>query len=304
MLYNLDLHTHLLKNRQSAKKYWRYVCDKGLLGTAITEYSTDNPKKAYFKLLSKKPKDLVLIPGVKIKTDSGDVLLYSKSPDIYEYSIIYEEDVSIKRLIDFANKKDYLISIAYPFGLLSNSATYILGLDKLEKLIKSKKIGVEAYTGTIGYLSYYMFDSFFLRKLRQILDYFKLQHFFRSIGLSAVSDYFTRTLDQKSYDMVYKFEAAIKLGKMAKYITAGSASYNVQGIGSGVLTLDVPKYILSDDDIIKINGFILNKIKHKKIKTVGPPGNYTDVLFQRSTDRKTKVRAYKDLIYLTKRSVK
>lgn len=304
MLLNLDLHTHLKVKKESVKNYWKSVKDANLIGVAITEYNYLDPKKAYFDLLVRKPKGMILIPGIKIKTDAGEVLLYSPDDDIYNYSILYEENISLKRLIDFAKKKNYLISIAHPFGLISNSASYILGLDKLEKLIKEKKIGVEAYTGTIGYLSYYLYDSFFIRKLRKLLDFLELQRFFKTIGLSNLSEFFTHKLDQKSYDMVYKFEAAIKLGKIASYVTAGSGSYTIDGIGSGVLTMDLPKSILEETDYIKQNNAILNRIRKKKIKTVGPPGRYDDDLFQRSTARKTKRRAYKDLMYLTQRSVK
>ena len=303
MLYNLDLHTHLLKNKEDAKKYWKTVCKNNLLGTAITEYNYLNPFKAYSELFKYKPKNKILIPGVKILTDSGEVLVYSKNPEIYNYAIIYEDKVSLRRLIDFCNKKKYLITIAHPFGLISNSATYILGLDKLEKVIKEKNIGVEAYTGRIGYLSYYMYDSYFLRRIRYILDYLELHRLFRTIGLSSISEYFTHKMDQKSYDVVYKFEAAIKLGKSAKFVTAGSGSYNIDEIGSGILTIDLPKSFLDEPDNILQNKILLNKIRYKKIKAVGPPGNYTDNLFVRSTARKTKVKAYKDLVYLTKRSV-
>lgn len=303
MLYNLDLHTHLYKRRTSAKKYWKMVCYNNILGTAITEYNHLNPKKAYLELLKYKPKDKILIPGVKIITDYGEVIVFSKDDDIYNYSIIFEDKVSLKRLIDFCNRKDYLISIAHPFGFISNSATYLMGLDKLEKLIKEKKIGVEAYTGTIGYLSYYLYDSFFLRKLKSILEYLELNRFFKTIGLSKLNDFFTNKFDQKSYDIVYRFEAAIKLGKIAKYVTAGSGSYNAEDIGSGVLTLNISNSFFNIKDEIKKNKFILNKIKYKRIKAVGPPGKYSEKIFERSTARKTKIKAYKDLMYLTKRSV-
>ncbi len=303
MLYNIDLHTHLHKNKESVKKYWKIVCENNLLGTAITEYNYLDPKKAYLDLLKYKPKDKILIPGIKIMTDSGEVLVYSSDEEMYNYSILYENKVALRRLIDFCSKKNYMITIAHPFGLISNSATYILGLDRLEKLIKEKKIGVEAYTGTIGYLSYYMYDSFFLRKVRDVLDYLELHRFFRTIGLSNFSEYITHKIDQKSYDVVYRFEAAIKLGKSAKFITAGSGSYNVGEIGSGIITLDLPKSLIdSSDDKVK-NKTILDRIKFKRIMSVGPPGIYTDNLFERSTARKTKTKAYKDLMYLTKRSI-
>lgn len=302
MPYNLDMHTHLLKNKESAKKYWKLVRANDLLGTAITEYNYLNPKLAYDLLLKYKPKDKILIPGIKILTDSGEVIVYSKDDKIYNYSILYEDRVSIKRLIDFCNKKGYLITIAHPFGLISNSATYILGLDKLEKLIKEKRIGVETYTGTIGYLSYYMYDSFFLRKVRHILDYLELYKFFRTIGLSSFVEKITHKLDQKSYDVVYRFQAAIKLGKIASFIVGGSGSNTIDGIGSGITTLNLTKSFFEKTDYEK-NKIILEKIKYKKIISVGPPGKYTDDLFERSTARKTKLKAYKDLMYLTKRSI-
>lgn len=302
MICNIDMHTHLFKKKESAKKYWKVVLSNNLIGTAITEYNYLNPKKAYFDLLKYKPKDKILIPGIKIMSDSGEVIIFSNTPEIYNYSLLYEENVSLKRLIDFCNKKEYLIAIAHPFGLISNSATYILGLDRLERLIKEKKIGVEAYTGTIGYLSYYMYDSFFLRKVRFILDYLELHRFFRAIGLSNFSEKITHKIDQKSYDVVYRFQAAIKLGKSACFIVGGSGSYNVDEIGSGITTIDLSKSFFENDDEIK-NKIILDKIKYKKIVSVGPPGNYTDSLFERSTARKTKRKAYNDLLYLTKRSI-
>jgi len=306
MLYNLDLHTHLRKAHQSPKKYWAQVIDNNLLGTAITEYNNCNPKKAYFDLLSSKPKDKILIPGIKIMSDCGEVLVFSSDDDMYNYSILYEENISLKRLIDFCVKKNYLITIAHPFGSIKNSATYIMGLPKLEKLISEKNIGVEAYTGILGYLSYYMYDSFFLKTLKKMLDFFEIHKFFEAIGVSKISEKVTKTIDQKSYDVVFKFSAAIKLGQKAKYVTAGSGSYYVDRIGNGVLTIDVPnpKSFFEEMDTKKQISFILDKIKSKKIVAVGPPGKYTEGLFVRSTARKTKIKAYNDLMYLTKNSIK
>lgn len=306
MLYNLDLHTHLRKRRESPKNYWKAVIENNLLGTAITEYNNCDPKKAYFDLLAKKPKDKILIPGMKVPTDCGEVLVYSPDESLYDYNILYEENVSLKRLIDFCNKKNYLVSIAHPFGSIKNSATYIMGLPKLEKLISEKNIGVEAYTGILGYLSYYMYDSFFIRTFRKISDFFEIHKFYTQIGVSRVFEKVTKMIDQKSYDVVFKFSAAIKLGKQAKFVTAGSGSFYVDRIGNGVLTIDVPntKNFFEEMDSKKQIEFILDKIKNKKIVAVGPPGKYTDDLFIRSTARKTKIKAYNDLIYLTKNSVK
>jgi hypothetical protein len=306
MLYNLDLHTHLRKTRESPKRYWNQVIENNLLGTAITEYNDCNPKKAYFDLLARKPKDKVLIPGMKIMSDCGEVLVYSSDDDIYNYSILYEDNVSLKRLIDFCSKKNYLITIAHPFGSIKNSATYIMGLPKLEKLISEKNIGVEAYTGILGYLSYYMYDSFFLRTLRRLFNYFELHKFFNIIGVNKISDKVTKKIDQKSYDVVFKFSAAIKLAQKAKYVTAGSGSYYVDRIGNGVLTIDIPsqKSFFEEMDTKKQIEYVLDKIKSKKIIAVGPPGKYTEDLFIRSTARKTKIKAYNDLMYLTKNSIK
>lgn len=295
MQYNLDLHTHLPR-KASLKKYWKYVVDNKLLGTAITEYANKNPKISYQQLLKYKPKNKILIPGVKIKSDSGEVIVYSPTPEIYDFSIIYEENVSLNRLIDFCDKKNYLIVIAHPFGLISNSASYIVGLNKLEKLVKEKNVGVEAYTGTIGYLSYYLYDSFFLRKLRQLMNYLELNRMVNALGLSRFPEYLTKKLDQKSYDIVYRFGAAIELGNKAKYITAGSGSENIERIGSGIITLDVQKDVYEKENV---NEIILNKIKLKEVVSVGPPGTFKEELFERSTNRITKLKAYDDLVYIT-----
>ncbi len=304
MKCTLDLNTKLLKTKQSPKKYWQYVKRRGLLGTAITEGSDNNPKKAYFELLKHKPKDKILIPGMTVSTDSGEILIYASSEDIYNYGLLYETGISIKRVCDFCKKKNFLVSIAHPFGLISNSATYLMGLDKLEKFIKKNNIGVEAYTGVIGYLSYYMYDSFFIRKLRQLLDFFEVHEFFDALGLRNFSFMINKKLDQKSYDVVYKFAAAIKLGKIAKFVTAGSGTEYVYRIGSGTLILDLPKSVIDEENTYNKNKEILDRISNKRIISVGPPGRYTEELFERSTDRITKKKAYNDLIYLTKRSVK
>ena len=54
-----------------------------------------------------------------------------------------------------------------------------------------------------------------------------------------MADKLNQKIDQKSYDLVYKFSATIKLAQMAKFVTAGSGTDYVDRIGSGVLTIDL-----------------------------------------------------------------
>ncbi|MFA5745502.1 MAG: hypothetical protein WCX82_01600 [archaeon] len=300
MQYNLDLNTHFLKRKQSSKRYWQYVNKNNLLGTAITEYASNNPKKAYFDLLKEKPKNSILIPGLTVATDLGDVLVYAANEDIYSYSVFFEENVSMKRIYDLCERKNYLFSIAHPFGLINNSASYKMGLSKLETFIKEKNVGVEAYNGMIGYLSYYMYDSFFIKSLRDVLWYIQEHDVFNFAGISKLADKLNQKIDQKSYDLVYKFAATIKLSQMANFVTAGSGTDYVDRIGSGVLTLDLAKTIVEEVNTQNQNQELLNKITKRKIISFGPPGKYTDELFERSTARITKRKAYDDLIYLTK----
>lgn len=300
MNYNIDLNTSFLKRRQSPKRYWKFVAkSNNLLGTAITENSRLNPKKAYFDLYSAKPKNKILIPGVTVSTDSGDILVYSQTPELYDYGVIYEENVSIKRIYELCEKKGYLLSIAHPFGLINNSASYMMGLSKLEKFIKEKNVGIEAYNGMIGYLSYYMYDSFFLKTTRDFLDFVHSHKPFNVFGMSKLAGSIHRKIDQKSYDMVYKFAATIKLSQTACFITAGSGTDYVDRIGSGVVTLDLPKSFFEDSTVNQLQT-LLGKISKKDIVSFGPPGKYTDELFERSTARITKKKAYDDLVYLTK----
>ena len=303
MSYNLDLNTQFLKRKQSPKRYWQSVSKNNLLGTAITESAKLNPKKAYFDLNSFKPKGKVLIPGITVSTDSGEVLIYSPTEDIYDYGVLYEDNVSIKRIYDLCEKKNYLMSIAHPFGLISNSASYMMGLSKLEKFIKEKNVGVEAYNGRLGYLSYYMYDSYFLKTVRDFLWYIKAHKTFDIFGFSKFAEKLDHKLDQKSYDVVYKFAATIKLSQTANFITSGSGTDYVDRIGSGVISLDLPKSFFEDNNVCQ-NQFLLSKIEKKDIMSFGPPGKYTDELFERSTARITKMKAYDDLIYLTKTAFK
>jgi len=303
MEYNLDLNTHFLKRKQSPKRYWQYVSKNNLLGTAITENAKLNPKKAYFELYACKPKGKILIPGVTISTDSGDVVVYAPSEEIYDYSTIYENEVSIKRVYDLCERKGYLMSIAHPFGLISNSASYMLGLSKLEKFIKEKDVGIEAYNGMIGYLSYYMYDSYFLKTIRGILEFLEKNQILKAFGISKFAKRINHNIDQKSYDIVYKFAATIKLSQIAKFVTAGSGTDYVDRIGSGIITFDLPKSFF-DEDNLNQNKIILSKIFKKDIISFGPPGKFTDELFERSTARITKRKAYDDLLYLTRTAFK
>ncbi len=302
-LYNLDLNTSLRK-KKDAKKYWQAVLKRELLGTAITMNVNKDPKSTYLELLKYKPKNKILIPGLAVNTEYGEVIVYAPNVDLYDYNIFFEEKVSLKRICDFCKKRQFLVSIAHPFGLISKSSTYLMGLNKLEKFISKNKIGVEIYNGMIGYLSYYMYDSFFLRKLRELLDFLEFNEIFKYLGLDWFFRRFSRKLDQTSYDMVYKFEAAIKLGKKAKFVTAGSGTDSLFQIGSGILVIELPKFIIDEENTLLKNKEILSRIYNKKIKAVGPPGIYTDELFERSTARITKQKAYDDLLYLTKRSIK
>ncbi|HRS42797.1 MAG TPA: hypothetical protein P5530_02905 [Candidatus Diapherotrites archaeon] len=303
MIYNLDLNTHFLKRKQSSRRYWQFVNKNNLLGTAITENAKKNPKKAYFDLLKEKPKANVLIPGMTISTDLGEVLVYAPNEDIYSYNVFFEENVSMRRIYDMCERKDYLFVIAHPFGLINNSASYLLGLSKLEKFIKEKNVGVEGYNGMMGYITYYMYDSFFVKTLRDLLWYIQKHRAFNIAGISKIADKLNQKIDQKSYDLVYKFSATIKLAQMAKFVTAGSGTDYVDRIGSGVLTIDLPKSIIDETNTTLQNQAILNKILKKQIISFGPPGKYTDQLFERSTARITKRKAYNDLMHLTKTAI-
>lgn len=303
MQYNLDLNTQFLKRKQSSKRYWQFVNKNNLLGTAITESTKKNPKKSYFDLLATKPKANILIPGLTISTDMGEVLVYAPNEDIYSYNVFFEENVSMKRIYDMCERKEYLFVIAHPFGLINNSASYMMGLSKLEKFIKEKNVGVEGYNGMMGYITYYMYDSFFIKTVRELLWYVQRHKAFNIGGLSRMADRLNQKIDQKSYDLVYKFAATIKLAQIANFVTAGSGTDYVDRIGSGVLTLDLAKTILDETNTTLQNQEILNKIAKKQIVSFGPPGKYTEQLFERSTARITKRKAYADLIHLTKTAI-
>jgi len=143
-------------------------------------------------------------------------------------------------------------------------------------------------------------NSFFIKKLREWLWYIQEHKAFNIAGISKLADHLNQKIDQKSYDMVYKFSATIKLSQIANFVTAGSGTDYVDRIGSGVLTLDLSKTITDETNTTIQNQEILNKIAKRKIISFGPPGKYTDELFGRSTARITKMKAYDDLIYLTK----
>ena len=70
----IDLHTHLLEKEVNPASYWKAAKEKKLDAVAITEHVYENPEKAYNLLLEKKPKGILLIPGMELGTDIGHVV--------------------------------------------------------------------------------------------------------------------------------------------------------------------------------------------------------------------------------------
>ncbi|WP_440058928.1 PHP domain-containing protein [Thermogladius sp. 4427co] len=125
-----DLHIHSVYSdgRAPPSEIIAYAIARGLNAISITDHNTFQGSIRALELVRGGGYDIIIVPGVEVRTDRGDVLVYCDKP--------FDFPLSLPELIDRAHENNCLVAPAHPFDLLRlgvGEAVYtIRGWDAIE----------------------------------------------------------------------------------------------------------------------------------------------------------------------------
>jgi len=233
-----DLHTHLFEKEIHPEVYWKWVKKKKIDVIAITEHIEEKPKMAFELLMEKKPSNIVLLPGVELNTSIGHVLAIGKDAGIYGIKEFMQKGLDMKRAIELAKEHNVLLSISHPWGFSYDSASYIIGEKKLEKIVEKGCIGVEAFNGMMGSVGNFVYGTNWVRKPLNFFDFLEKNRVARKTRLSKIGKKLRKKIDKKSREVIERCAKPIELGEKAAFITAGSDAHSASRIGSGIMKIE------------------------------------------------------------------
>ncbi|MBU0662606.1 hypothetical protein KKH30_01130, partial [Candidatus Micrarchaeota archaeon] len=297
-IFTLDLHTHIAEQKADIEKCWKRAQAVGLDGIAITEHANLDPENAYNRVLEKKPKEMLLIPGIELNTQYGHMLAYGKDEGVFKKKELLKKDVKIKKLIEISREREILIGVAHPWGFNYDSVGYSYGLKNIEDLVIREHIGVEVYNGMIGHLSNFIYDSNWINKPRNFLDFLEKNRVARRVWISKLSGGIKRRVDEQSLDVIKRCANAVELGDKARFVTAGSDAHSADRIGTGIIKLKSQRDELDNESFIE-------EIQHKEnVIWSGPLVNeIRDGVFEKVDDPLTSREIVQGLKYATKKTV-
>jgi len=261
-LLTIDFHTHLLEKGVFAASYWKAVKSNKLNAVAITEHADESPEKAYRLLLEKKPKNVLLLPGLELNTSAGHVLAFAKNDDIYRIESLFKKNLPIKNAIKTAEAEELLLSIAHPWGLSYDSAAYLLGEKKLLALVEKEKIGVEAFNGMFGNVGSFFYATNWVKKPINFFDFLEKSRLGKKTRLSKLASKGKQKIDKKGRELLERCSKPYQLAAKAKFATAGSDAHKPSRIGTGITKLQVKDKSLQS---------VLEAVENKKnVKWLGP----------------------------------
>lgn len=248
----MDLHTHVIEKKVTAKDYWKNVSAKKIDVVAITEHVHFDAQKAFDRVRAEKPASVVLVPGAELNTEIGHVLCYSPDERIYQHTELFEPNVTIETLFDTAKTEGFVYSCAHPWGYNQDSAAFLIGPKELMKLVKKYPLGIEAYNGMVGHLSDIIYESGWIRRPNNFLDFLQKNRVSRKIGVSGLSDRLKKQMDRMVYSYLNRITASIELGEQASFITAGSDAHSADRIGEGMLKMRTKTQIEKPSDVLEL----------------------------------------------------
>lgn len=234
-VYTFDLHTHVMEHKVDAEKYWGKAREIGLDGIAICEHADLNPREAYEMLAAEKPNDLLLLPGIEINSKVGHLLAYYHNTEIYEARGLLKKSIALKKVIEICEENNFLLSLSHPWGFDYDSIGYILSPKKLEELVTTEYIGVEVYNGMIGHLSNFIYDSGWIKRPVNFLDFLEKNRITRKIGITRLSNRIRSKIDNERLDVIKRSAISIELGNKASFVTAGSDAHSHERVGAGII---------------------------------------------------------------------
>jgi len=258
-----DFHTHLLEKKVKTKDYWKAVKARKLDVVATTEHADKKPEKAYRLLLEKKPKIVVLIPGVELNTKIGHVLAFGKNASIYKEKELLKKNVSIKKVIEIANDKGLVLSISHPWGFSYDSAAYVTSEKKIANLVQKENIGVEVFNGMFGNVSSFFYKSNWVKRPMNLFDFLEKSKIGKRTRLNKIGKRGKEKLDKKGKEILERCIKPMELGEKASFVTAGSDAHSPQRIGTGIMKLMVKGRVSP--------GSVLKALQDKKnVRWAGP----------------------------------
>jgi len=261
-LLTVDLHTHLLEKKVEPESYWRAVLEKGLDAVAITEHANHRPEKAYRALLAERPTGIGLVPGMELNTSIGHVLALGSDEGIYGEKGLLGKDIPIESALEIAGEKEIMLSIAHPWGFSYDSAAYILGETRLEKLVLQNRVGVEAFNGMFGNVGEFFYASNWVKKPMNFFDFLERSRIGRKTRLDRLGRKGREKLGSKGMEILERGMKPFGLGEKASFVTAGSDAHGPKKIGTGIMKLEAKE---------RGPAGILEALKERKnVKWVGP----------------------------------
>ena len=243
-IVTFDLHNHLVEKKLRPEQWWKAVAAKKIDVIAITEHIEHDPVVGFEALEAIKPDKVVLLPGMELNTSIGHVLALGETAEIYEIEELLELHLPIERAIEIAKQENFLLSIAHPWGFRYDSAFHYIKDDGIKQLIKKEKtLGVEAFNGMVGHVSFLAFDSNWVNKPRNWLDYLEKNRVARKTRINKLGARIRKTLDKKMVEIVEKSGKAMELGEEASFATAGSDAHLIEQIGTGIMKMNTEKII-------------------------------------------------------------
>lgn len=278
-----DLHSHAIERKINGKDYWIEANRRGFDVMAITEHAHFSPEKAFEIVAAYKPKNKVLIPGIELNTNIGHVLCFSPSKKIFQEKKWLEYGLPIEEAVLLAEKGNCLLSCAHPWGFQYDSAAFLIGPKKLLRLVKKFDMGIEAYNGMVGHLSDIIYESGWVRRPVNFLDFLEKNKVTRKIGLSRVGKKLQRKVESSIWNTLSRINAGIELGEKAPFITAGSDAHTTDRIGEAMLKINFSQKNLTAKTALELikqkeqvtwcgvgveetASGVYKKIKRKKIK--------------------------------------
>jgi predicted metal-dependent phosphoesterase TrpH len=139
----LDLHLHTIYSRDSLikpKEALKFAKKKGLDGFAITDHNT---LKAYRILTEENNTDLIIVPGMEIETNIGEIIA------LFLQEEIKTKDNNFFTILDLIKDQDGLIIIPDPFDFLRSNR---LKMELLTDVVIHKYIdGIEILNSRITF---------------------------------------------------------------------------------------------------------------------------------------------------------
>ncbi|MFA5763352.1 MAG: PHP-associated domain-containing protein [archaeon] len=290
MKYLVDMHTHFNEKKLKKVDWWESVIEKKLCAVAITEHANYNPGLAYKRLLTKKPKDVLLIPGMEANTNAGHLLIYGRDESLYKIKKLQELNVDIEKALQLVNENKLLASFSHPFGYKYDSTCEIIGEKKTKELLKKYGVGVEYYNGMLGSANNFIFGTQWVKKLYNFFDFMSKSKSGRILKIKNTSTTIKNQLDEVSKETFARVRKGIEFSQNANFITVGSDAHYPRVIGSAIIELKRKP---------KNNSDFLTMIKTKQIIWAGP-----NMYAKEPVDNVTKKELLEGLKYATTNKLK